>query len=174
MLGVTVGGPGPPAFVRFREVDPDHVASYTLVASAGVAILDDVGRVPLGRCSNDGSWLFPGGKLEPDESFADCAHRGAQRPMSARPWRIPQVRARPVDNEAMEGSTHTLSAEMDDLTASVSCELCDYAFIAPINWRGIALTDRIWLDRGDRTVAHTYMASADRMSAIAVNANGDR
>lgn len=56
-------------------MDPDHVASPTLVPTAGVAILDAVGQILLGRRSDDGSWSLPGGKLEPGESFADCAHR---------------------------------------------------------------------------------------------------
>lgn len=43
--------------------------------TAGVAILDDQGRILLGRRSDDGSWCLPGGRLEPGESFADCARR---------------------------------------------------------------------------------------------------
>jgi len=45
------------------------------VPTAGVAIMDDEGRILLGRRSNDGTWCLPGGRLEPGESFADCARR---------------------------------------------------------------------------------------------------
>ena len=43
--------------------------------TAGVAIMDDEGRILLGRRSDDGTWCLPGGRLEPGESFADCARR---------------------------------------------------------------------------------------------------
>lgn len=37
--------------------------------------MDDEGRILLGRRSDDGTWCLPGGRLEPGESFADCARR---------------------------------------------------------------------------------------------------
>lgn len=43
--------------------------------TAGVAVIDDEGRILLGRRSDDGTWCLPGGRLEPGESFADCARR---------------------------------------------------------------------------------------------------
>ncbi len=43
--------------------------------TAGVALVDDGGRILLGRRADDGSWCLPGGRLEPGESFADCARR---------------------------------------------------------------------------------------------------
>lgn len=43
--------------------------------TAGVAFLDDDGRILLGRRSDDGSWCLPSGRLEPGESFAECARR---------------------------------------------------------------------------------------------------
>ena len=46
-----------------------------LAPSAGVAILDDHGQILLGRRSDDGTWCLPGGRLDPGESFADCARR---------------------------------------------------------------------------------------------------
>ena len=82
--------------------------------------------------------------------------------------------APPVDNVAMEGPTHTLAVAADDLTASATCDKCGYAFIASINERGIVLNERIWLNRGDRTAAHSYMAPMDDMAAIALRATRDR
>lgn len=43
--------------------------------TAGVAILDQDGRILLGRRRDDQNWCLPGGRLEPGESFADCARR---------------------------------------------------------------------------------------------------
>lgn len=37
--------------------------------------MDDEGRILLGRRRDDGTWCLPGGRLEPGESFADCARR---------------------------------------------------------------------------------------------------
>jgi 8-oxo-dGTP pyrophosphatase MutT (NUDIX family) len=45
-----------------------------LVASAGVAIVDD-GRILLVQRADDGTWCIPGGHLEPGESLAECARR---------------------------------------------------------------------------------------------------
>jgi len=56
-------------------VNPQHGTLPTPVPTAGVAIMDDEGRILLGRRSDDGTWCLPGGKLEPGESFADCARR---------------------------------------------------------------------------------------------------
>jgi len=50
---------------------------------------------------------------------------------------------------------------MDEHTVSVTCSTCAYAFIAPVNGRGIDLTQRIWFDRGDRSVKHSYTAPID-------------
>ena len=46
-----------------------------LAPSAGVAILDEDGRILLGRRADDGTWCLPGGRLDPGESFAGCARR---------------------------------------------------------------------------------------------------
>jgi ADP-ribose pyrophosphatase YjhB (NUDIX family) len=56
-------------------VNPQHGTPPTPVPTAGVAIMDNEGRILLGRRSDDGTWCLPGGKLEPGESFADCARR---------------------------------------------------------------------------------------------------
>ena len=56
-------------------MDPDHGAPPEPVPSAGVAIIDNDGRILLGRRRDDGTWCLPGGRLEPGESFADCARR---------------------------------------------------------------------------------------------------
>jgi hypothetical protein len=83
-------------------------------------------------------------------------------------WRrIAQVRAPPVDEGVMEATIHTLSAAMDDHTASVTCGACAYAFISSVNGRGIDLTRRIWLDRGDRSATHSYLASMDEIASRA-------
>ena len=54
---------------------PDHVTAPRPVPSAGVVIIDDGGRILLARRSDDENWCLPGGRLEPGESFADCARR---------------------------------------------------------------------------------------------------
>ena len=46
-----------------------------LAPSAGVAVLDDEGRLLLVQRADDGSWCLPGGRLQAGESFADCARR---------------------------------------------------------------------------------------------------
>lgn len=45
------------------------------VPAAGVAVRDGEGRVLLGRHSNGGVWVLPGGAVEPEESPADAAVR---------------------------------------------------------------------------------------------------
>lgn len=55
-------------------MNPEH-APPKPVPTAGVAIMDDEGRILLGRRSDDGTWCLPGGRLESGESFADCARR---------------------------------------------------------------------------------------------------
>ena len=56
-------------------MNPEHGVPPETVPTAGVAIIDDEGRILLGRRSDDGTWCLPGGRLEPGESFADCARR---------------------------------------------------------------------------------------------------
>jgi ADP-ribose pyrophosphatase YjhB (NUDIX family) len=56
-------------------VNPEHGALPEPVPTAGVAIIDDEGQILLGRRSDDRTWCLPGGRLEPGESFTDCARR---------------------------------------------------------------------------------------------------
>ena len=45
------------------------------VPAAGVVVRDDQDRVLLGRHSNDGVWVLPGGAIEPEEAPSDAAVR---------------------------------------------------------------------------------------------------
>lgn len=56
-------------------MSPGHGPSPVVMPCAGVAIIDDSNRILLGRRDDDGTWCLPGGRLEPGESFADCARR---------------------------------------------------------------------------------------------------
>ncbi|MBA3360215.1 MAG: NUDIX domain-containing protein [Acidimicrobiia bacterium] len=56
-------------------MNTDHEAPPKPVPTAVVAIVDDDGRILLGRRSDDRTWCLPGGRLESGESFADCAWR---------------------------------------------------------------------------------------------------
>jgi 8-oxo-dGTP diphosphatase len=46
-----------------------------ILPGAGVAVLDDEGRLLLARRRIDGRWGCPGGRVEPGESWAECARR---------------------------------------------------------------------------------------------------
>jgi ADP-ribose pyrophosphatase YjhB (NUDIX family) len=49
--------------------------SPKLVPSAGVVVRDDEGRILLVRRADDGTWCFPGGHVDPGESWEHAARR---------------------------------------------------------------------------------------------------
>ena len=66
---------GQSAAVIVVIIPAGYIRSMDLAPSAGVAIRDAAGRILLGRRADDGTWCLPGGRLDPGESFAECARR---------------------------------------------------------------------------------------------------
>ena len=62
----------PPISLLFeRKVGHDLLAT----CSAAVAVCDELGRLLLVKLADTGTWLFPGGAIDPDELPADAAVR---------------------------------------------------------------------------------------------------
>ena len=58
--------------------DPEAPKANSVVPSANVVVVDDVGRILMIRRSDNGNWAFPGGGMDLGESMPQAAVREAK------------------------------------------------------------------------------------------------
>ncbi len=55
--------------------DPNAPAATTVLPAASAVVIDDQGRILLGKRADSGRWTIPGGGMKPGESISDTAVR---------------------------------------------------------------------------------------------------
>jgi hypothetical protein len=73
----------------------------------------------------------------------------------------------------VSGLDHHLVASFGSDSVAMSCDDCTYSFISPTERGRIDLSNRVWFERGDRSVNHVFMLGGIELTAMITGSGED-